>query len=179
MANLPVPIPRTFTVGETETAAFLNTAIRDATTFLLNPPQAVINQGSAVTSCAANNWTSIGFDTTVIDGYGGHSNVTNNSRYTAIVAGVYFVIGVVSFASSSASSRGARIAKNGSLIQGTQELLAPSSAFPTTISSAALLINLNAGDYVEVQGFPGNISLNTQIGADGSTSQLVVDWRHA
>ena len=175
---LPVPSPRTFNVSEVETAAFLN-SVRDALTFAVNPPVATCTQGSATTSLAANGWTSVGLDTTVTDSYGGHSNVTNNSRYTAIVAGVYEVSGAVSFAASSASSRGARCAKNGTAIQGTQQLGAPSATLATTLATVPVLVFLNVGDYVETQGFPGTGILSTQIGTDGSTSQLTVVWRHS
>lgn len=64
--GLPLPIPRTFTVAEVETAAYLN-SVRDGLNFLLNPPHF---KGSITTATALTTGTNIAFPV-VEDTYGG------------------------------------------------------------------------------------------------------------
>jgi hypothetical protein len=173
---LPVPNPRTAVAGEFETAAFMN-MFRDAVNFLTGKPNAVLPQGSAVTALANNGWTFCGLDTTTFDNYGGHSNTTNNSRYTAQVAGKYLVAGSVSFASNATGVRGARVAKNGTAYQGSGTLVPPNAALPTVVATAAVIVPLAVGDFVELHGFQSSGgALNTIIGADGTTTAMTVSW---
>lgn len=153
--------------GQRVTAAMLNP--------LQNPPNASMTQTSTLTSLANNGWTSVGLDTTVFDNYLGHNNGVNNSRYTVQLAGNYLVLGAVSFTANASGNRGARIAKNGTPYQGSGTLDIAITALPTSMTTVPVIIALAVGDYVEVQGFQSSGgSLNTQIGADGTTSQLTV-----
>lgn len=173
MANLPVPNPRTATAGEFETAAYMN-AFRDALNFALNPPEAVVFQ-TTVQSLPNSTFAAISFDSTTVDTYGGHSNTTNNTRYTAQVAGWYWCAAQVCY--DNTSSTGARqtfLAKNGTRIN---------TAFQCSLGTATSqgvsvgqLVQLNVGDYVEVQGWQSSGgALNTF----SAQSSLSVDWRHA
>ena len=177
MSNLPVPSPRTFVVVETETASYLN-SLRDALNFLLNVPACFVTQ-SATQSLTSSAWTALTYDQSVFDSYGGHSNSTNNSRYTAQVAGWYLVFGCACFAANATNQRGAAVAKNGTRIQGaagftqTTSLLSPATPSPPTIAF------LNAGDYVEVQAYQNSGgALATASGTDLDSSMTVV-WIHA
>jgi hypothetical protein len=91
LTGLAVPIPYQWSVGDVGSAALLDAQLYSGLTFLLNPPLATLTvttpQAGIATGAAPS--TAIAFDTTVTDTYGGHSNVTNNSRYTAQVAGTY------------------------------------------------------------------------------------------
>lgn len=176
MANLPVPNPRTAVAGEYETAAYFN-ALRDAINFLTNPPVATVYQATP-TTLAANSWTAVAMDSTLVDTYGGHSNTSNNTRYVAQVNGLYLVAGSVSIATNASSSRAVRIAKNGTAAQGTQ-MMVPPAGFPTSISTAPILVPMLIGDYVEVHAFPGAGALSTNVGTDGSGSELTVVFLHA
>jgi len=151
MVNLPVPVPRTFSVSEIETAAYLNT-IRDALNFLLNPPFAIVTQATpqTVTSGAQPVIT---FDTTIIDTYGGHSNVTNNSRYTAQVAGWYQVTVTAAYAANATANRAVQTAKNGTIQTRGQEVLFTPTAANTATIQATSKISLVVGDYVEAIAF--------------------------
>lgn len=172
MANLPVPIPRTFSVSETEAAAYLN-SLRDAINFLLNPPEAVV-YGSAVQSLAHNTVTALTFDATQFDSYGMHSNSVNNTRCTAQVAGTYLAICTYASAGVTGGGRNVQPAKNGVAV--------PYSAgnFDASIANfhivqAAALITMSAGDYVEAWGLQNSgAALNTV----ANESSLQVLWVH-
>lgn len=179
MANLPVPTPRTFTVGETETAAFFN-ANRDALNFLINPPICNATQAT-LQAIATATWTSVSLDSTTVDSYGGHSNSTNNSRYTAQVAGWYVVNGSVCWAANATGWRGARTAKNGTAVVGSATEIQANTiaAALTTIATASVIVYLNAGDYVETQGYQtSGANLNTAVNADANCALTAV-WLHS
>lgn len=152
MANAPVPSPRTFQVGEYENADYLD-SVRDALNFLLSVPAATLVQISATTSLTTGTWTAIGMDSSTFDNYGGHSNSTNNSRYTVQAAGKYLVGGAVAVANNSSGSRAAKVLKNGAVLQGPYSLVPPSSARPTSVTVAGFIVPCAVGDYLELAGF--------------------------
>lgn len=180
MANPPVPVPRTFSVDEVEVAAYLN-AVRDALTFLLNPPMAVLYQGVAQAAIATATYAAITFDTTTVDTYGGHSAVTNPSRYTAQQPGWYEVCGTVSWPSNGTGARGARIAKNGSvLVTGAAAFIAAVVTDRCAVTTPAYEIQLNTGDYVEVDGFQSSGgALAPDVSVGDLRSSMNIRWVHA
>ena len=170
MANPPVPSPRTFTVSETETGGYLNT-VRDALNFLLNRPVAVITQTTAQSNSTAS---AITFNATTVDTYGGHSNSTNNSRYTAQVAGWYWVRGNVLFVSNVTGNRSCQLYKNGTALT-TSFVVYPAAStnYAAMGFETSTLVFLNAGDYVELfasQDSGG--ALNTYVATGSSNLQL-------
>lgn len=153
MTNLAVPIPRTFIVGEPETAAFFNTNIRDCSNFLLGLPIATVYQSATQTLTASGTAYAVSYDSSAVDSYGGHSNSTNNSRYTAIVAGWYMVAGSVFFApSTSGTYRKAQIYVNGAKIAyaASEVPQVNSGTQGTGLAIAPTIVYLNPGDYVEI-----------------------------
>ena len=173
MANLPVPIPRTFGVSETEVAAYFN-AFRDALNFLLNPPEARV-YGNAVQAIANNTNTALACDTTVFDTYTMHSNVTNNTRVTAQVAGTYLCIGCYGSAPNAAGGRDIQFAVNG-VAQGEPQGNWDVNQANFHIIQVVSLIVLNAGDYVEVWGLQNSGGALNTIAARSSLHAL---WQHA
>lgn len=176
MANLPVPSPRTFGVSEVETAANLN-SLRDAITFALNPPIVRVSQTS-VQTLTTNVWTAISQDTTIVDSYGMHSNVTNNTRCTAVVAGWYWVSGAVAFAASATGTRGARLAVNGGVIQGSAQFGPPSASGSFASVTTSMPLFLNVGDYVELQGVQNSGGNLNTLSATDLDSTLALVWVH-
>ena len=81
-----IPNPRTWGATEAVTAAKLNTDVRDGYNFLLATPRAVMRK-TANQSIPNATLTAVTWDLEDVDTDGGHSNVTNNSRYTAQTAG--------------------------------------------------------------------------------------------
>lgn len=178
MANLAVPIPRTFTPGETEVGSYFNAGVRDLGTFLLNPPIAQITQGS-VQSIPNSAVTPVTFDSTVNDSYGGHSNITNNSRYTAQVTGWYLVIGVAAFATNGTGVRVARLLKNGSsVVYFDVWAQAVTAASTPTATATAGILQLNAGDYVELGAYQTSGGALTTF-TTGPQPGMAVYWGHA
>jgi hypothetical protein len=178
VTNLPVPNPRTFVSGEFETAAYFN-ALRDAINFLANPPLAVLHQ-QTTQAIGSGNFASLALDATDQDFYGMHSNSTNNSRATAIVAGTYEVTGTVSWPSNATGARGCRIAKNGTAVLGSASFTGTTNGDVYAITTPAFQVQLNVGDYVEVQGFQSSGgSLSTLVVAGDVRSSMNIRWVHA
>lgn len=105
--------------------------------------------GTATSGSGA--WVPVAFPTEVKDTANGHSTISNNSRYTAQVAGSYEVEGGVRFASNSSGSRGCRIAKNGVAIGSSDNLQPTTPSGQCGVSSKQVQVDLGVGDYVEVE----------------------------
>lgn len=95
-------------------------------------------------------WTTIGLDSTSIDTEGGHSNSVNNSRYTAQVAGWYWVVGFSAWRNANAQADiYCGLAVNSSLYLGTAQVLQKMSGEFSALSTSGAIF-LKVGDYVEV-----------------------------
>lgn len=169
-----VPVTSQQSPGNFITGALWNAGPKALGDYTLAQP---VFQGYQATAQAITSgaWTGISIDTGVIDSDGGHSNVTNPSRYTCQVAGIYLVLGFADFVSNATGVRGSRIALNGTAIRGSQTNLTTTngSVFAAPCWAVQRLI---VGDYVEVQGFQNSGgNLNTANGTD-ATSQLAVFW---
>ena len=179
MSNLTVPVLRTYTVGEYETGAFFNSNIRDSGNFLLNVPICNAVQATPQALGTTGVWFSLNLDSTVVDSYGGHSNSTNNSRYTAQAAGWCLVSAAACFATNSTGFRGVRVAHNGTPVVGSATDVGANSSNITTIGSPTVIVYLAVGDYVEGQGLQSSGgSLNTSVNTDANCGLTVV-WLHA
>ena len=179
MANLPVPTPRTFVVGETETGAYFN-AIRDALNFLINIPIATVYQASSQTLGGSGATVMITFDSTAVDSYGGHSNSTNNSEYIAQVAGWYLVTGGVCFSASSAGTyRKVQTYHHGTVIAYVAAQLYPAGGTTaTSVPAPPAFVYLQVGDYVQIGATADTASLST-VTTSGNQSSMTVFWLHA
>lgn len=177
MANLQWQPPRNFQVNETEVASYMN-AIRDALTFLGNPPVCNAVQASPQSIPTGSSWTSLALDSTAVDTYGGHSNTTNNSRYVSQAPGYYSVSGAAAISSNATGWRGARVAKSGAAIQGGASELSPNAAGVTAFSGPPVITYLNIGDYVESQGLQtSGGALNSSVNTDANCALTAV-WVH-
>lgn len=179
MTNLPVPVPASEVPGNFITGALWNANVFNGLTYLLNPPVFLGYQG-VVQSIANSSWVTVALDSTSFDTYGGHSNSTNNSRYTAQVAGYHQLSGIVSFAASSSGFRAARFAVNGgAVVAGTAYAIA-NGVFPTIMPTVTRDIYLNVGDYVELnawQNSGGALAIGNTSG--DVTTAMNVRWTHA
>lgn len=171
--TLPVPSEMTGTVGQILTAAEWNANVRDGINFLLNRPLFVGYQATAQ-SVPSSTVTPFAFDTTVVDSYSGHSNTTNNSRYTAQVAGWYRVYGITGWGSNSSGSRAAWVTVNGSVLGYSEQNAIPSGG--STILSTSGLVYLNVGDYAQISGYQ---SSGSSLSTNAGSSSMTVEWIHA
>lgn len=178
MSVLAVPSPRTWSVGEIETGSNFNASVRDATTFLLNPPICNAIQATFQT-VSTGLWTPLTLDSTVVDSYGMHSNSTNNSRATAQVAGWHLVSAASCWVSNATGWRGIRILKNGSTaIAGSGTEITANSSGVTAIATPSVFVYLNVGDYVEGEGYQtSGANLATSVNNDANCA-LTVIWLH-
>lgn len=170
-----VPVTRTWVAGEVVTAAHFNTNIRDVLQYLLAPPTFRGRQTSAQT-LTTSTLTAILLDTEDVDSAGGHSTVTNTSRYTAVYPGWYSYGGSVAFATDNVGNRLTEAAKNGTAVNGSRRSQAAISANATCVDIHPDVQFLNVGDYLEPFGFHSKGSnLNTAVAAQEQSS-FIVKW---
>jgi hypothetical protein len=119
--------------------------------FLLGPP---VFRGTQFTPQSVPNatWTAMALDAASIDTDGGHSNVTNNSRYNCQVPGWYWAEGYVALSPVGGQSRyEAAIAKNGVIWAGSAQFTSKANADYQALVAGAM-VQLAVGDYVEAWG---------------------------
>lgn len=139
-----VPSPATFTTGEVVTAAKLNTEIRDAVNFILNPPQVRLyltaNQSTASTTVTVlSGWTELR-DSDAMYAAGSPTRITFNT------SGVYQVSFGIRYANNTTGYRAALIRHNDtSDIHNVYH--GPSPAIGTTANSS-FMHYFAAGDYI-------------------------------
>ncbi|MFB7905238.1 hypothetical protein ACFC1T_02250 [Kitasatospora sp. NPDC056076] len=176
MANLPVPVPYSWSVGDTFTAAIGNTT-RDALLFLISPP-AFLGVQTIAQSLPNGTWTALALDTAPLDSYGGHSTTSNTSRYVAPVTGWYTCAGVACISQNGTGPRGARLHVNGAPVQGTGAFIPSGAGVDMAVPTPTRDVRLNAGDVLEVAAYQncGN-PLNTAVYSD-IASALWARWSH-
>lgn len=176
--TLPQPptIP-TVQPGQPWTSALFNSVVGQGLTYTLNRPIAVLYQTTAqsIPSNTANNVMQ--WNAEFVDTYGGHSNVTNNSRYTAQVAGWYQVMATIVMISGSAGSMYGAWQVNGSVPTVVPNFeIGPVTGSHNRAATVSGLQYLNVGDYLEVVTWQDSGSaVNTAI---GPSSSLSIVWEH-
>lgn len=135
-------------------------------------PYARLRQTS-VQSISNATYTGLTFTTEDYDSVGGHSTVTNTSRYTAQVAGAYVFGGGAAFAVNAAGTRSTRWALNGTAIAGTT-----SPGFDPSVTSVVvarpMLVVLAISDYIELQARQSSGgALNTSVTSDDQSTMSV------
>ncbi|MBF6049812.1 hypothetical protein GO001_32300 [Streptomyces sp. NRRL B-1677] len=103
--------------GQFITGALWNAQVKALNEYLTAPPVFSAYQTTAQ-SISNPTFTSFTLDTEVVDSDGGHSTVTNTSRYTATVPGTYLVIGTAGWSGAATGYRRCRITLNGSAVPG-------------------------------------------------------------
>jgi hypothetical protein len=113
-------------------------------------------------------YTSVTFDVDDVDDESAHSTSVNTSRYTAVSAGWYWVAATGSLVADAAATRGVRLAVNGTAVQAGFATALGSTAFNSAVC-VARLVQLSAGDYLEVQVIHNKGSnLNTSVTNEAS-----------
>lgn len=137
--------------------------------FYDNKPTATMYETSAF--AAPNNpspYPTVPWQASSEDNWGGHSNVTNNTRYTVQVAGTYRVSGVVTWTSSATGTRACDVQKNGTRVPSNSsgstfvEAVAGFLSVPVPATNVVCAV----GDYLEIGAFQNSGgTLNTVAGA--------------
>lgn len=156
----PTSVPAGTVIFETDTSltnvwtgsAWISAGTQTVTAAYLR--QVTVQSGIAVTT-----WTNISFDAEDIDTRNGHSNTTNNSRYTvpAGQGGTYLIDAGVCFGAMTAGTELAiRVTKNGAVLPGGTGTLAPvGESAGSMITLGSKLFVLAAGDFLQIQGWTG------------------------
>lgn len=177
-----VPTPRTWGLTEAVTAAKFNVDIRDSFEFLYRPPRARLRK-SVNQVCNTGVVSVVTWDMEDYDTDGGHSNVTNNTRYTSQTAGWYYLSTSFVYETASNEENGTREVcfqknSNGSLKQNRQdEYLGAGELQGRVFMRTGGHMYLAVNDYVEVL-FHQDSGTNGSI-RSGSTTQfsfLSVRW---
>ncbi|MFB6955440.1 hypothetical protein ACFCYB_00030 [Streptomyces sp. NPDC056309] len=138
--------------------------------FVTGPPVFVGYASTAQAIYYQNTGVALSLDTTIIDTDNGHSNTTNNSRYTATVPGTYLIFGSVGYIANTSGDRRLYIALNGTSVVGSGTSFDPSQSVLHGLQTAAVVTMNGTTDYVEVMtahsatvGLPGpnNNTLST------------------
>lgn len=116
----------------------------------LRPPTVQLRQ-SVAQSIPAGSPTGLLFDIEELDTHGMHSTASQTSRIIPPVAGWYRVAGSVTYVAGTTNRRGANWAVNGVAIYGT--INNPMLASITIVDAPNVLVKLNVGDYLELQGY--------------------------
>lgn len=171
-----VPTPRTWTVGELLTAAKMNTDLRDGLNFLLSGKPLAILGRNASQSIPNGAGTPIAWDLETVDRDGGHSTVTNNSRYTAATAGWYRVQGSVQWTANATGIRDCGFVVNAAIQNHSFTGLGSSVANHGVQNDGLVLLAVN--DYVEfsvTQTSGIALSINPSGGGD-QRNRFILEW---
>ncbi len=175
-----MPAPPTETsaaVGQILRATFVNGQYLTALNFLLNKPLAILRCTTAL-SIGSAVWSFVNLDASDKDTEGGHSNVTNNSRYTAVTSGWYRVTMGCCWSNNATGHRGIRPVVNGSTA--TYGRVYEQAISTGTVGNAlnySTPIYLNSGDYVEAYVFQdcgGPLTLDTT--PTEGPARMTVEW---
>lgn len=170
--------PRTWTTGESVSAAQLNTHLRDNLSFLAAPDRAMGNRGAFAQTLSTATWTEMVFGSENYDTGGMHTTGGDNQQFAAAVAGAYLCVAQVRFAANSTGDRKAMIRKNsahgagGGTAWGLTCVRAATGQ--ETSFSIAAVVPLSAGDYVSAwawQNSGGNLDL--EAGAELNWMQVM------
>jgi len=148
---------------------------------LANPPIAKM-RNSVAQSIPNNTNTALTWDTEDWDTVGGHSTVTNTSRYTCQsgYAGYYLVHAAVAWASNATGVRDIWVMKNGVDVPGSMiTVQAPPAGVWSQISETT--VQLAVGDYIEaivLQTSGGALLTDLGGAASARQSRLEVQWIH-
>jgi hypothetical protein len=171
-----VPTFRTWVVGELVTASFMNTNIRDGGNFLTAVPTFEGRQ-TVAQSIPNSSGTAVLLDTEDIDSDGGHSTVTNTSRYTAQTAGWYRYGGACSLAANATGTRIVWVNKNAATVAGTAATGVASASIAPAIAMRSRLVQLALTDFLEMIMFQNSgVAQNTVISGVESQPSLGLQW---
>jgi hypothetical protein len=98
--------------------------------------------------------TAITWDTEAYDDGGLHDNVTNNTRLTAVTAGVYVIACTLNYpgAAGAQAAAGAWIRANGSTVVARNQVAIPTGS-QNGVANAAAVYKLALNEYVECMGY--------------------------
>jgi hypothetical protein len=171
-----VPVPVTEAPGNYDTAALFNAQVRDLNNFALSVPVFVGYATSVQSIPSGNVMTALNLDTELLDPDGGHSTVTNTSRYTPTVAGLYLVIGSVGWPANNTADRRLQIGLNGGGIVGSGNSYDPTSGVTNGMQTISTVTCNGSTDYIEVMAAQASGGALSTIAGGIFSPSLRVFW---
>lgn len=162
----PATQPAAITTGTTISKSTFGDLVLDALNFLANRPACRVHN-SASQTISNNTLTAITFNSERYDTATMHSTVTNTSRITIPVAGIYNIVGSVEWPANGTGTRQALIRVNGSTtIAGST---APGNAAASSPNTVGTQYKFAVNDYVELMVFQNSGgNLDAQLNANQS-----------
>lgn len=175
MAPRTVPASMQEVPGNTITSAWQNAQVKALSDFITAVPVFSGYASTAQAILGSNVMTALNLDIELLDSDGGHSTVTNTSRYTPTVPGLYLVIGSVGWTASATGDRRLQIGLNGASVIGSGVSLDPSQVVLCGMQTTALVTMNGTTDYVEVMAaHTAGSTLNTNANGVFSPSLRVL-----
>ncbi|MFF3151798.1 hypothetical protein [Streptomyces sp. NPDC057910] len=172
-----VPSPPSEAPGNFNTSALFNAQVRDLNNFALAPPVFIGYASTSQSIAGGNAMVALNLDIETLDPDGGHSTVTNTSRYIPTVAGLYLVFGSVGWPSTTTGDRRLQIALNGGGVIGSGAAFDPVNAVTAGMQTSAFVTCNGTTDYIEVMAAQASGgSLSTSAGASIFTASMRVLW---
>lgn len=170
-----VPPTRVWVAGEVVTDAFMNNNVSAVLNYLLAPPHFKGLQ-TVAQSIANSSFVALTYDSEVTDSVGGHSTVTNTSRYAAVYAGWYRKGGGCAFAGNATGRRLHRAGVNGATVAASASSI-PGSTAVLPWSFRYDEIFLNVGDFVEDFVLQDSgAALSTFVANPEYQASMTLDW---
>lgn len=153
---MPYTTPSTITTGQLVTATLMNNEWAGNIAYLANPPHCALRHSVTQSHATSSTWQALVFDTEDEDTAAMHSTVSNTSRITVPVTGLYVVSAEVTFAFNANGLRAVGFRANGSGTSGPNKkgrIQTWGVINSDTYLSVATTLKLSANDYLEVVAF--------------------------
>ena len=166
-----IPTTSAFTAGEKPTASKLNANGKTALDFLLAPPNLSLRQAVAQSLTNAT-FTALTFDTEVVDT---DSMWTSGTDITVKTAGLWQIVGHVSYASNATGGRLACIYVNGTEVRRTA--VQAVNGLQTTVP-ISFMTQLAVNDVVTLRAYQASGgALNTDVASTATASAIQMLWK--
>ncbi|MFJ2399864.1 hypothetical protein ACIOUE_01070 [Streptomyces xanthochromogenes] len=172
-----VPAAATVTPGQFITGALWNAQVAALNSFLTAAPVFTGYASTSQSIAGSNAMVALNLDTETLDVDAGHSTVTNTSRYTPTVPGLYLVFGSVGWPNTTAGDRRLQIGLNGGGVIGSGASFDPANAVTSGMQTSAFVTCNGTTDYIEVMAAQASGgAINTSAGASIFTASMRVLW---
>lgn len=175
---MSVPVPHTWTAGDDATSANMQSLtdtglwnLGSATSTGATKTLMSLRQTTAQ-AIPTTTWTALTFTTEDADYDGGHSTVTNTSRFTATVPGFYLCMGGVVYTAITTGFRmGTCWAISGTLANACEVWTPTLTGSVIAVPARTQLLYLNAGSYLELMTYQNSAgSVNTSVNSSAQSS---------
>ncbi|MCT9092837.1 hypothetical protein N4G70_28790 [Streptomyces sp. ASQP_92] len=171
-----VPVATTESPGLFVTSALWNAQVAALNSFLTAVPVFVGYATSVQSIPSGNVMTALNLDTELLDADGGHSTVTNTSRYTPTVAGLYLVIGSVGWPANNTGDRRLQVGLNGGGVVGSGASYDPTSGVTNGMQTVSTVTCNGSTDYIEVMAAQASGSALSTIAGGIFSAAMRVFW---